>query len=88
MKGMKSDDVRAFVDRDWAGFAALKRAHWAERFRIEGAEATRRASRMLWEHARRVRPDWPTERERAEDLAHHVELKRLIDQAAHAFADR
>jgi hypothetical protein len=30
------------------------------------------------------RPDWPSERERADDLSHHVELKRLIDRAADA----
>jgi hypothetical protein len=85
---MRADDVQSFLDRDWEGLAALKREHWAERFRIEGAEATMHASQMLWGHARRVRPDWPTARERAEHLTHHVELKRLIDQAAHAFADR
>jgi hypothetical protein len=37
---------------------------------------------------RSVRPDWPTARERADDLSHHVELKRQIDRASHAFARR
>jgi hypothetical protein len=31
---------------------------------------------------RQVNPDWPTDAQRADDLAHHVELKRAIDRAA------
>jgi hypothetical protein len=33
---------------------------------------------------RRVRPDWPSDAERAEDLAHHLELKGWFDRAARA----
>jgi len=43
---------------------------------------------MLWQHARRVRPDWPTPRDRNEDLAHHVELTRRLDRAADTFTRR
>jgi hypothetical protein len=39
-------------------------------------------------HMRSVRPDWPSERERADDLSHHVELKRQIDLASHGFTRR
>jgi hypothetical protein len=85
---MKPTDARAFVERDWAGLAALKRAHLVERYRTDGAQAALRASSMLWEHTRCVRPDWPNARERAADLAQHIELKRQIDQAAHAFQGR
>jgi hypothetical protein len=35
---------------------------------------------------RQLRPDWPSEQERSADLAHHVELKRRLDAAAHARA--
>jgi hypothetical protein len=31
---------------------------------------------------RQINPDWPTEAERQEDLAHHLELKRTLDRAA------
>jgi hypothetical protein len=85
---MKPADARAFVERDWAGLAVLKRAHWAERFRAEGPAVTLRAAMALWEHARRVRPGWPSEQDRAADLARHIELKRQIDRAAHAFDGR
>jgi hypothetical protein len=35
-----------------------------------------------------VRPDWPTDRDRAEDLRHHVTFTRLLDRVAHAFPCR
>ena len=34
---------------------------------------------------RQINPDWPTEAERQEDLAHHIALKRMIDRAASVF---
>ena len=46
------------------------------------------AGRLLREYARKVRPDWPTTRDRDDDFAHHLALKREIDRAAHAFASR
>jgi hypothetical protein len=82
------DALRRFVDRDYQGLARLKRDHWAERHRREGGEAGLRAAQALREHARSVRSDWPTARERAEDLAHHLELKRLLDLVSRAVADR
>jgi hypothetical protein len=85
---VKPLDAHAFVARDWAGMAALKRSHWAERFRAEGSEATVRASSALWIHVRQIRSDWPTARDRSDDLAHHIELKRQLDRTAHAFARR
>jgi hypothetical protein len=55
-----------------------------------GPLATFEASPALWDHMRRLRPDWPSPDERREDLAHHVTLKRAIDRAGGAFlaADR
>ena len=66
----------------------LKREHWAREFREHGGLATLRAGHALYEYARRVRPDLPTERDRTEDLAHHVALKRLLDRASRALAFR
>ena len=85
---MKPADARAFADRDWKAVAELKRSHWAGRFRALGRNATFSAATALWKHARLVRPDWPTPHDRAEDLAHHIDLKRQIDRAAHAFPRR
>jgi len=80
--------IRAFVARDHERVAALKREHHARRYRASHGTAGLEAGRMLREHARRVRPGWPTARDRDEDLAHHLALKRRIDRAAHAFSAR
>ena len=82
------DAVRAFVSRDRAAIDASRRAYHARRYRERGGAAGFEVGQMLWQHARRVRPDWPTPRDRNEDLAHHVELKRRLDRAADAFTRR
>ena len=80
--------VRSFMQRSYDVVAESKEDHWARRFQERGAEATWHAGQALREHAKRVRPDWPSEHDRAEDLEHHIQLKRLLDRAAHAFARR
>jgi hypothetical protein len=85
---MDKHATRAFLARDRERVAALKREHHAKRYRASRGTSGLAAGRILREHARAARPDWPTAREREEDLAHHVALKRLIDRAAHAFPAR
>jgi hypothetical protein len=85
---MDREAVRAFLTRDRARVAALKRDHHAGRHRASSGTAGFAAGQALREHARKVRPNWPTKRDRDEDFAHHVTLKRRIDRAAHAFAVR
>jgi len=85
---MDRDAVRIFVARDRERVAALKRDHHAKRYRASGGTSGLEAARALRQHARRVRPDWPSTRDRQEDLAHHIALKRRIDRAAHAFSTR
>jgi hypothetical protein len=79
------EQLRAYAGRAWARAAALKRAHWASEFAARGPTATFEAAQALREHMCALRPDWPTDRERREDLAHHVALKRAIDRAAGVF---
>ena len=81
-------NIREFAHRNRAEVQASKQRYWAELYRAHGSACTVRASQALWQYMRRLRPDWPTARDRAEDLAHHVELKRMIDRAAHVFAAR
>jgi hypothetical protein len=78
--------ARRFLDRPWALLRTAKRRHWAEEVAARGPEAPLRAARALWLHMRRVRPDWPSDAERAEDLAHHLDLKGCLDRAARALA--
>jgi hypothetical protein len=82
---VESEHVRAFAERDWRAAEALKRAHWAREFTIRGPAATLEASQVLWRHMRLGRPEWPTDEDRRDDLAHHVALKRAIDRAARVF---
>ena len=81
---MDRDAIRAFAARDRAEVADAKAAWWAS----ADPDVRVRAAHALWEHARRVRPDWPTADDRAADLDHHVHLKRLLDRAGRALADR
>lgn len=82
---MNPEDLRAYAQRAWHVAEALKQEHWAREVAERGRLATFAASQVLWEHMRRLRPDWPAPEERREDLAHHVALKRAIDRAAGAF---
>ena len=81
-----ASSIRRFVDRPWGLLRAAKRRYWAEEVAARGADAPLRASRALWLHMRRLRPDWPSDAERAADLAHHLELKGCLDRAARALA--
>ena len=83
---MEASDLRAYRERGWALAEAEKRSHWAREFAARGPVATIQAAHALFQHMRLVRPDWPSEDQRRADFAHHVELKRRIDRAAHAIA--
>jgi hypothetical protein len=83
-----ADAIRAFARRERTAVQEFKRAYHAKRYREHGAAPGVALAQGLWVHARRVRPDWPTSQERAEDLTHHVALKARLDQAARAFSGR
>lgn len=85
---MDPASIREFARRNRAEVQESKQRYWAEQYRAHGPAGAIRTSQALWQYVRRLRPDWPTARERAEDLAHHVAVKRKIDRAAHAFAAR
>jgi hypothetical protein len=82
---MNLDDVRAYAGRAWHLAAQLKEEYWARELAERDPLATFEASQALRAHMCRVRPDWPSERERGDDLAHHIALKRAIDRAAGAY---
>ena len=88
MHAVKDEHIREFAARDWARVAESDRAHWVERFRLEGSSATVSAGHALFEHARRARRDFPGARYAETDLKAHVRLKAFLDQAAHAFPFR
>ena len=65
---MTRDDIRAFATRDCAAVSDADASHWAAEFKEHGPAATVDASRALWEHVRRLRPDWPTAGDSDRDL--------------------
>ena len=69
-------DVRAFVHRDWDAFARAKEEHWLECKRRHGPAWGLLVGDELRREAQRVRPGWPSARERRADLAMHL---RMID---------
>ena len=68
----------------WQQLEERKRQHWAEEYRRGGPRASLQAAEDLHQHMQALRPDWPTLRDRQDDLAHHVRLRALYDRAAHA----
>lgn len=80
--------LRAFRDRDWKRVREAKEQFWAEDHRRRGPLAGLAISMGLWEHARAIDPSWPNAEQRAEDLAHHIELADRIQRVAHVFARR
>lgn len=85
---MDPDDIRAYARRDRSELQRLKRQRGADLIRDGGTDAAFRAVWALYEHVRTLRPDWPDEQQRAEDLQHHIRLKQLLDRASRALADR
>ncbi|MEA2624171.1 MAG: hypothetical protein QOD06_216 [Candidatus Binatota bacterium] len=80
--------VRSYALRDWGAVRRLHLRQCAARFRAEGPEGSVAVSRRLWRFVHSVRRGRPSARASADDLAHQVELKRLLDRAARAFPIR
>jgi hypothetical protein len=88
MTTMDAHDLRAFAGRDWAAAAEAKRGYWAECYRRDGSAPARRASALLFEHARRLGLPLFDGAQRDADLEHHRILCERLDRAARALADR
>ncbi len=74
--GVDDLGARAYVGRPWAAIERAKRRFWAEAKRTPGERVA--VAEALREHARELHPMWPTNEDRAEDLAHHIELRRRL----------
>jgi len=70
---LRREDVVAFVKRDWRRVREAKERFWADAGgdRFEMAEGLRR-------HARAVLPNWPTEKQREEDLEAHRRVAEAL----------
>jgi hypothetical protein len=85
---MDRDAAREYARRDWVALDHLRLRERPSRFRKGGSAASIRAGRRLWALVRGIRGTLSSQRGRAADLAHHVELKRRLDRAARAFRIR
>ena len=78
---MDAKDLRAFATRRWDLVAALKADFWtSEKRRLDALGALRIGDRLR-EQVRILRPDWPTDAERTEDLRVHEAVARDLRRA-------
>ncbi len=79
-------DIRAFVNRNWRLVEQSKVEHWAEWKKGKTADEILQIAADLRNHIARIKPDWPTDRERAADIAEHARFSELLSRAAPHFA--
>ena len=79
---MNRNEIREFANRDWKQLSKFDRSHWAKEYRRSGSATIQKVSQILWQHMKHIRPEWPNEQERSNDLENHIVLKKLLDQAA------
>ncbi|HUL76168.1 MAG TPA: hypothetical protein VL691_02815 [Vicinamibacteria bacterium] len=78
---MTSQDIRAYMARDWAAVRDAKDAYWAERVGRLGPAEGLRIAEELRRQAQLLNPAWPSEDDRREDFLAHVRLRSLLDRA-------
>jgi hypothetical protein len=73
--------------RDWDVLTVSKAAHWADQKKRYGPASAIRAAEALRQQVATLRPDWPTEEDRREDLATHARvaacLRIVVSNRAH-----
>jgi hypothetical protein len=70
--------LRAFASRDWAAAARAKDRYWRDWKRARGPGAGILLGDELRRQVAAVRPDGPSARERAEDLATHLRVLEAL----------
>jgi hypothetical protein len=75
---VERDDIVAFVRRDWVRTAEAKTEFWRHRKLGLTPDAMLAVGEQLRQHALAVRPDWPSESDRAADLAVHLRVTEAL----------
>lgn len=75
---MNRNDVKAYLERDWAAVGRLKRQYWADEKRRMTPEEAFGVADALRRAVHRLRPDWPDQAQRANDLRAHIRLSELL----------
>lgn len=73
---MRKEDILAYVNRDWAAIERMKLRHWATHPMTPTEALT--ACGDLREYALLLHPDWPTDKDRREDLANHIRVSESL----------
>jgi len=68
------DDIKAFAERDWGLVEQAKRRFWRQRKQVLSPGEALAIAEGLRLHVRALRPDWPSAKERAEDLEVHARV--------------
>lgn len=76
--GVDRNTIRAFVERDWSRIEEAKAAFWKGKKPGMSAAELLAIGDELRRYAQRVRPDWPTVQDRAEDLAVHLRVSDAL----------
>jgi hypothetical protein len=71
-------DVESYLHRDWRTVAAAKTRFWIERKAEMSPLELLAAVDRFRSSQRALRPDWPSEAERAADLEAHVRLSERL----------
>lgn len=74
--------IRAYVARDWMGARQAKQAYWRERLARGGLREALRITADLRDSMMQLVPDWPTERDREEDLETHRRVTQTLKKAS------
>lgn len=74
MRFVNPQDLHDFARRDWAAVATSKAEHWARCKKEHGWADAVRAAAMLRRQIVVLRPGWPSEEDRSQDLATHARV--------------
>jgi hypothetical protein len=75
---MTREDLVRFAARDWAAIDDQKAAYWADHKRTMSPAEILRLGDDLRRHALAVRPDWPSDADRAADRATHGRVTEAL----------
>jgi hypothetical protein len=84
---MRAEDIRAYLGRDWEAVAELKDRFWLEQRRLHGVAGAMQVANELRRAVLALRPTWPSEEEREEDIAVHVRVGEVLRRAHRARGD-
>jgi len=71
---VKREDIQAFAGRDWGLVEQAKRRFWSQRKKTLSPGEALAVAEGLRLHVRALRPEWPSAKERAEDLETHARV--------------